>query len=241
MSGLRLLDTLLPSSETEEALMMNRISPMRRHSRFPVRWPLLYGGDEFIAEGTVLDVAHIGWRIAGPMPVSPGMRLKLHLRVPERAQPITVERAAVLWVSECEFAIDVQEMEPADRAWLTKFLNEKLSLAWQSSPTDLRRSSAHEPPTPRTEPLQTVEGNDPRTPSEAQMMHLFLAVLANSSELEDALIQRCVDVHGLNEEEAAALCRRFTYEVWQPAQRVLRGMAAQPRHRRRAAHDITLN
>lgn len=57
--------------------MTNRTSPMRRQSRFPVSWPVLYGGAEFLAEGTVLDLTRIGWRVAGAMPVVPGMPLTL--------------------------------------------------------------------------------------------------------------------------------------------------------------------
>ncbi len=35
--------------------MKNRMSPMRRHSRFPVRWRVVYGTTKFVTEGTVID------------------------------------------------------------------------------------------------------------------------------------------------------------------------------------------
>ncbi|ALA58318.1 PilZ domain-containing protein [Nitrospira moscoviensis] len=144
--------------------MTNRIHPMRRHSRFPVRWPVVYGDDEFVSEGTVLDVTHIGWRIAGSMLVSPGMRLTLQLQIPGKTDPVRVERAAVLWVRQFEFAIEVEEMAPADQAWLTDFLEEKLGLAWQTragqrppssrvEPADMKACTAHQ----RTGPADMLE------------------------------------------------------------------------------------
>lgn len=30
--------------------MTNRLNPVRRYSRFPVKWPVLYGNDELLAE-----------------------------------------------------------------------------------------------------------------------------------------------------------------------------------------------
>jgi hypothetical protein len=53
---------------------MSRTRLVRRSTRWPARWPMLYGNEEFVAKGTVLDVTDKGWRMAGPMPVYPGMR-----------------------------------------------------------------------------------------------------------------------------------------------------------------------
>jgi len=64
---------------------MNRTSPVRRHSRYPVRWPVPYRSAEFLAEGTVVDLTRIGWRLAGSMPMRPGMHLELELAVLQRS------------------------------------------------------------------------------------------------------------------------------------------------------------
>jgi hypothetical protein len=108
--------------------MMKRTSPIRRQSRLPVRWPIVYGCEEFLSEGTVLDVTQWGWRVAGAMPVQPGMRLTIHLWPQDKPGHIRVEQATVLWVKGCEFALDVPELAPDDRAWMSRFLDNKLSL-----------------------------------------------------------------------------------------------------------------
>lgn len=199
--------------------MIKRTSPVRRHSRFPVRWPVVYRGSEFIAEGTVLDLTRIGWRIAGSMPVTPGMRLSLELSVPDRSEPVRIERAMVLWVKDCEFAIEAQGMTPTDQAWVNEFLYHKLGLPWVSDSADRRKS------------LQTaerefqVDADGERTMSghcEDSMRMLLDQIL--TQEIEDTVIQRCMAQRGCEEEDARAAYRRFIQEIWQPALGIVSGM-----------------
>lgn len=120
--------------------MTNRLNPVRRHSRFPVKWPMLYGNDELLAEGTVLDLTSLGWRLAGSMPVIPGMQLMLQVSIPERSTPLRIQRATVLWVNKHEFAIEAHDMDPIDHAWVTEFLRQKLGLTWMSRSADQETS-----------------------------------------------------------------------------------------------------
>ena len=126
--------------------MMDRTSPVRKHTRFPVRWPVLYGSEEFISGGTVLDITETGWRVAGAMPVRPGMQLTIQLCPPDKSGPrIHVTGATVLWVKGCEFAIDVPLLAPHDRDWLSRFLTEKLGLSWLRRAEALRSSPSTKP------------------------------------------------------------------------------------------------
>ncbi len=116
--------------------MTNRTNPIRRHSRFPVSWPVVYGDGSFLAEGTVLDLTSLGWKVAGAMPVAPGMRLSLQVSVPERATPLRIHRATVLWVKGQEFAIEAHKIEPSDQVWVKEFLEHKLGIRWMSRNTE---------------------------------------------------------------------------------------------------------
>ncbi len=116
--------------------MSHRTDPMRRHSRFPVSWPVLYGNGAFLAEGTVLDLTTRGWRVTGSMPVVAGMHLTLKVSVPDRSTPLCIHRAIVLWVKEHEFAVEANEIAPDDQAWVAEFLRHKLGLMWMSQATD---------------------------------------------------------------------------------------------------------
>ncbi len=102
---------------------MKTLSPGRRNARFAVRWPILYGTDEVIAQGTLLDLSVMGCRLAGTMPVETGMSLWLRLHPQHRHDELRVEEARVTWVKGLEFGIELKKMPPADHHWLMRFLD----------------------------------------------------------------------------------------------------------------------
>lgn len=154
--------------------MTNRPNPVRRYSRFPVRWPMLYGSDELVAEGTVLDLTALGWRLAGSMPVVPGMQLSLQVSIPERSTPLRIQRATVLWVKDHEFAIEAHEMTPVDHTWVDEFLRQKLGLVWMSRTTDHETSvhttdeMTHRETALTESPVPSVEG----LPRQFSILHI---------------------------------------------------------------------
>ena len=211
--------------------MQNRTYPMRRHSRFPVSWPLLYGNDAFLAEGTVLDLTAWGWRVAGSMPVVPGMTLTLQVSVPERSTPLRVHRATVLWVQDHEFAIEAQEMAPIDQAWVTEFLRQKLGLKWMSRTTDQETSlqARDEAPHGKTTVAQ------PSVPSIENILHRFLAI-------ETVATARPVEAQWngdsyCHESESHTSYDRVPEKIWHEARRILRGMIAINAPRERTGRD----
>ncbi|WP_413936783.1 hypothetical protein [Nitrospira sp. BLG_1] len=133
--------------------MNHRTDPMRRHSRFPVSWPVLYGDGAFVADGTVLDLTSRGWRITGSIAVVAGMQLTLRVSVPGRSTPLCIHRAIVLWVKEHEFAIEANEIAPDDQAWVAEFLRHKLGLMWMSQTPDQEPSHQIRTTQSRGEPL----------------------------------------------------------------------------------------
>jgi hypothetical protein len=134
-----------------------------------------YGTATFLAEGTVLDLTARGWRVAGTMPVVPGMRLTVQVSVPERPTLLRVQRATVLWVKDHEFAIEVHDMEPMDQAWVTEFLQQKLGLRWLSRPTHPETSPLAV--SPKTQCVQP----GPRIPSLADVFQRLFALQTDST------------------------------------------------------------
>ena len=200
--------------------MTNRTNPMRRHSRFPVSWPVLYGNNDFLAEGTVLDLTVLGWRVVGSMPVVPGMQLTLQVAIPERSAPLCVHRATVLWVKDHEFAIEAHEMAPIDQAWVTEFLQHKLGLIWMS------RTADHETSLQASDKASHGETAlpQPPVPSIEDVLCRFLAI-------ENTATDRPAELrwHGdseLQETEARTFCDRQSEKILREARCILRGMVA---------------
>ncbi len=99
--------------------MIKSTNSVPRHSCSFAHRPMLYGNEEFVANGTVLSVTANEWRVAGPMPVHAGMQLSLRVWPPEMSEGFHLEGATVLWVKGQEFAVEVQDVSPpVDRKWL---------------------------------------------------------------------------------------------------------------------------
>ncbi|HXV68239.1 MAG TPA: hypothetical protein VD738_04870 [Nitrospira sp.] len=211
--------------------MTNRTSPMRRQSRFPVSWPVLYGGAEFLAEGTVLDLTRIGWRVAGAMPVVPGMPLTLAVWVPDKQDPIRIERATVLWVNGCEFAIEAHEMAPGDHAWVTEFLTRKLGLSWIEK--------AGDGPVP-SQPVSGTSSDAMASPQTSfpileDLIQWLLGAQPDMQPLDTEVNQwEILEPRGREGEASHAASDRWLCEVWYPALRIIHGMRA-----RRASRALT--
>ncbi|MBS0181784.1 MAG: PilZ domain-containing protein [Nitrospira sp.] len=212
--------------------MQNRTNPMRRHSRFPVSWPVLYGNEAFLAEGTVLDLTARGWRVAGPMPVVPGMQLTLQVSVPERPTALPVHRATVLWVHDHEFAIEAHEMLPIDQAWVTEFLRQKLGLMWMPRTTAPETSLHARDKVPHCE---TALPESP-VPSIEDILHRFLAIETAATDIP--FEARCNGAADCQEGEAHTCCDRVSEKTWHEAHRILRGIVAVKAARERTGWDL---
>jgi hypothetical protein len=193
--------------------MIDRTSPIRKHSRFPVRWPVMYGCEEFISEGTILDVTESGWRVAGAMPVHPGMQVTLHLWPQDKPGRIRVEQATVLWVKGCEFALDVAVLDPEDAAWIADFLDQRLGRWWlHDRQAPALSDTGHHEPSRRADPLRTSD----------------LAIEGVQQELS----QRMVTHRASRKENQAALDR-----VQREAMRMVNGIQVRRALRIRTGHD----
>lgn len=200
--------------------MTNRTNPVRRHSRFPVSWPVLYGNNAFFAEGTILDLTALGWRVVGSIPVVPGMQLTLQVSIPERSAPLCIHHATVLWVQDHEFAIEAHEMPPIDQAWVAEFLQHKLGLMWISRTANHKPSLQARDKTPHGETALP----QPPVPSMEDVLRRLLAI-------ENTATDRPAELrwHGgseLQETEAHTSCDRPSEQGLREAHRILRHMVA---------------
>jgi hypothetical protein len=101
---------------------MKTIKDQRFHSRFVARWPVTYWNDDLVGQGTILNISHLGCRMAGTMTVEEGMRLQLWIAPPNKADQLCVQEALVLWVRDHEFGIRFQRVAAIDQRELVVFL-----------------------------------------------------------------------------------------------------------------------
>src|SRR5215813_10503544 len=95
---------------------------VRNSPRFPLQWPTLYAGHDFIAQGTILDLSLMGCRLAGTMPPDASTRLSLWM-YPEPDRGLYVEEARVMWASNEQFGIEFVKIRTEDLQWLIGYLD----------------------------------------------------------------------------------------------------------------------
>jgi hypothetical protein len=98
----------------------------RLHLHWPVHWSMLYGNEEFVANGTVLDITSTGYRVAGPVPVYPGMRLNIWVWPPDKPEGLHMGDVTILGVNGYAFGLYVENMYPMGHKWMTQFLDQAL-------------------------------------------------------------------------------------------------------------------
>ncbi len=215
--------------------MTNRKNPVRHQTRFPVNWPLVYGNDKFLAEGTALDLTAIGWRIAGPSPVVPGLRLTLQISVPDKPEPLRIQRATVLWAKGYEFAIKVHEMAPSDQAWVTDFLNKKLGLSWIARSARQRISSETRGAVP------SREAGVPHPLSLRPEDILRLSLTCYTPSTNASAEARCDGDSRYQDDEVRTACNCVPEEVWYLMVRLVRGMITMRAYREQTGQDSIAN
>ena len=63
--------------------------------RIPIHYPIVFLGDNFTGEGTVVDISEDGCAVGSDATVGPGMRLTLDIFLPDVELPIAIEQAVV--------------------------------------------------------------------------------------------------------------------------------------------------
>ena len=99
---------------------------IRTYHRLPVRCLLYYMGGEFLGKGTVLNLSRNGFRVLGDHPVVPGMELVVRLSLPDKDEPVEIQRVVVRWVRGLLFGAKVVTVSPDGADRIGTFLSARL-------------------------------------------------------------------------------------------------------------------
>jgi len=99
---------------------------IRTYHRIPVRCLLYYMGGEFLGKGTVMNLSRNGFRVLGDHQVVPGTELIVRLSLPDRDEPVEIQRVVVRWVRGLLFGAKVVKMSPDGEDRVGTFLSSRL-------------------------------------------------------------------------------------------------------------------
>lgn len=104
--------------------MRNIMVDQRHDDRCPVRIPMVYWGEEFLGQGTVVDLSPRGLFVVGNDPVESGTEIRGLLFLPSDTEPLYIYRALVRWTRGIEFGVEILTIAASERARLEAVIAE---------------------------------------------------------------------------------------------------------------------
>jgi hypothetical protein len=131
--------TVYPSNcltEKESTAMAKLRYCERVHTRFPV----MFAGEAYVGEGTVLNVSVPGCAVHSRMRVQPGSYLEMRMLAPDATSPLRVGLAKVRWCEGRRFGVEFIQMPGEDQVRLGRLVKNKIphalsarSSSWQEA------------------------------------------------------------------------------------------------------------
>ena len=121
-------DTLYPPhrlTEKESAAMAKLRYCERVHTDFPV----VFAGEAYVGEGTVLNVSVPGCAVHSRKQVQPGAYLEMRMLVPDTTPPLRVGLAKVRWCEGRRFGVEFIQMPGEDQVRLGRLVKNEIPLA----------------------------------------------------------------------------------------------------------------
>jgi hypothetical protein len=100
----------------------------RIHSRFPVAYPVIFGGAPFVGEGVVYDLSVSGCSVTCERTVLAGSYIKLSVVLPDPTSSLFIELGKVRWVKGSTFGIEFIRIPTITRHRLDRVVSQELSL-----------------------------------------------------------------------------------------------------------------
>ena len=91
---------------------------LRVYERLHTDFPVMFAGETYVGEGTVLNESVPGCAIQSRERVQPGAYLEMRLLVPDSASPLRVGLAKVRWSEERRFGVEFIQMPGRDQVRL---------------------------------------------------------------------------------------------------------------------------
>ena len=110
----------------------------RSYHRYPVAFPVIFGGAPFVAEGTVTDLSLTGCSIVCEQTVLTGSYVKLSVILPDPTLSLFIELGKIRWVHDNAFGIEFIRLPTISRHRLDRVVWQELTaLLARRAGTDL--------------------------------------------------------------------------------------------------------
>ena len=111
------------------------MAKLRYCERVHAQFPVVFAGEAYVGEGTVLNVSVPGCAIHSRKPVQPGSYIEMRMLVPDATPPLRVGLAKVRWCEGWRFGVEFIQMPGEDQIRLGRLVKNETppSMASRSS------------------------------------------------------------------------------------------------------------
>jgi hypothetical protein len=99
----------------------------RAYHRFPVTYPVIFGGAPFVGEGMVSDLSLTGCSVACDRTVLTGSYIKLAVLLPDPSSSLFIELGKIRWVRDNAFGVEFIRLPSLARHRLDHLVWEQLT------------------------------------------------------------------------------------------------------------------
>ncbi len=105
------------------------MAKLRYCERVSTHFPVIFAGEAYVGEGTVLNVSVPGCAIHSKKSVSPGSYLEMRMLVPDTTSPLAVGMARVRWCDGRRFGVEFIRMRGEDQVRLGRLVKKQIPFA----------------------------------------------------------------------------------------------------------------
>ena len=105
------------------------MTKLRYCERVVTHFPVIFAGEAYVGEGTVLNVSVPGCAIHSRERVQPGSYLEMRILVPDAPSPLRVGLAKVRWCEGRQFGVEFIRMPGEDQVHLGRLVKKEVPLA----------------------------------------------------------------------------------------------------------------
>ena len=98
----------------------------RTYHRFPLRYPVIYGGAPFVGEGILNNLSLMGCSILSDREVLCGSQVRVSVLLPNQKPTLSIELGTIKWVQGNEFGVEFLRLHLAARKRLNNALRGEL-------------------------------------------------------------------------------------------------------------------
>lgn len=78
----------------------------RTYHRFPLFYPVVYGGAPFVGEGILTNLSLMGCSVLCDREVLCGSDIRVSVLLPNQTPALSIELGTIKWVQGCEFGVE---------------------------------------------------------------------------------------------------------------------------------------